>query len=188
MGYFISSKEYIDNLYEEINVSNLDNNNDYGIDETENKEKTELAEACNIYLEDLYYMLSNGYSLQEVKENYPVKIVSEFDTLVEYYGYFGEYRGYFHYGTGIPVYGLEGEHTIFSWSGDLDVTSLDEFLNGLYDLEYVDSGYHNDAKVTIYNWENKLLISVLQAENANSSMHALIQMVLYDEEIEVRYW
>ena len=188
LGYFISSKEYLNNLYKEVNISNSDSNNDYGMNETENEEKQELAESCNIYLEDLYYMLSNDYSLQQVKENYAVKVVSEFDTLVEYYGYFGKYRGYFHYGTGVPVYGLDGEHTIFSWSGDLDTTPPEEYINGLYDLDYVDSGYHKDAKVTVYNWENKLLVSVLEAENTDSSMHALIQVVLYDEEIKIRHW
>lgn len=126
-------------------------------------------EVWQVQLNDIYEMLTKGYTTDDIKASHPNGILTDVEGyLLEYYGYFGTYYGYFSYCEGCPIYGLgdeDSEYRHFSWASDFDTICPDSYINQLYELQYIVSGYHDDARVTIYEWENKLILSVLQGED-----------------------
>lgn len=143
----------------------------------------------DVYLEDIYEMFYNDYTFEQIKNKYPTGILTEVaDYLLEYYGYVGDYKGYYSYCSGCPVYGIgdeNSEYANFSWTSESGTWCSNEYLCEEWGLTYVDSGYMhcNGAPVTIYDWNEKLVVIVLQAEDS----HTLIQ-ILPMANYRINYW
>lgn len=152
-------------------------------------EEENVSGEWDVCLEDINEMFSSNYTFEQIKSKYPTGILTEVDNyLLEYYGYVGTYKGYFSYCSGCPVYGIgdiNSEYEHFSWTSEIGTWCSDEYLCEEWGLTYLDSGYRegNGTPITIYEWNERLVVVVLQAEGS----HTLIQ-ILPIANYQINYW
>lgn len=139
-----------------------------------------------VSLEDIYDMFSNHYTLEQVEERLSEGIETRDNLRVQYDGNFGDYQGSFYYRVTTPIYGLEGEYPAFIWvNHDFSGTSCSNeyILSRLDNLVFIDSGYHDADEVTLYCWEDKLIVSVVQGGSATTGIY----LIPYGD-YPIKYW